>query len=78
MEGEEEGSAQYLTANCLLLTYFNGDAANLVDAHFDRALSCDKTSPGVKTSPNDKHRECYGEKTYFETSTLVESRVEPG
>lgn len=47
-EGEEEGNAQYLTANCLLLTYFNGDAANLVDAHFDRALNCDKTSPSVK------------------------------
>ncbi len=36
---EEEGSAEYLTANCLLLTYFNGEASRLVDEHFDRALN---------------------------------------
>ena len=63
--GEEEGSAQYLTANCLLLTYFNGDAANLVDAHFDRALHCDKTSPSDKTtSPCDKQRDSSGETSF--------------
>ena len=64
-EGEEEGNAQYLTANCLLLTYFNGDAANLVDAHFDRALHCDKTSPSDKTtSPCDKQRDSSGETSF--------------
>lgn len=36
---EEEGSAEYLTSNCLLLTYVNGAAARLVDQHFDRALN---------------------------------------
>ena len=45
---EEEGSAQYLTANCLLLTYFNGDSANLVDAHFDRALNNEKMQSSDK------------------------------
>jgi len=58
IEGGEEGKAQYLTANCLLLTYFNGDAANLVDAHFDRALNCEKTSQNDKGSLDGKLRDC--------------------
>ena len=53
---EEEGSAQYLTANCLLVTYFNGDSANLVDEHFDRALN------NEKMLSSDKHQGSCGEK----------------
>jgi hypothetical protein len=41
-EDEEDASvarnAQYLAANCLLVTYFNGEASRVVDEHFSRAL----------------------------------------
>ena len=30
---------QYLTENCVLITYFSGDTASNVDDHFSRALS---------------------------------------
>lgn len=30
---------QYLTANCVLFTYFTGDTSSVVDEHFSRALS---------------------------------------
>ena len=32
-------NAQYLSANCMLLTYFSGDISTNVDEHFTRALS---------------------------------------
>lgn len=37
-ELEPKGS-QYMTSNCVLLTYFNGDCSAEVDEHFSRALS---------------------------------------
>ncbi|OWF41340.1 transcription cofactor vestigial-like protein 2 [Mizuhopecten yessoensis] len=37
-ESQPKGS-QYFNANCVLLTYFNGDTATNVDEHFSRALS---------------------------------------
>ena len=33
------GRAQYLTANCVVFTYFRGDISQVVDDHFSRALS---------------------------------------
>lgn len=42
-ESQEESSrAQYVSANCVILTHYQGDAASVVDEHFSRAL--DKTS----------------------------------
>lgn len=35
---ENNGSAQYLTANCVLVTYFTGEISQVVDEHFARAL----------------------------------------
>ena len=35
----QTGNAQYLTANCVLVTYYSGDLAQVVDEHFSRALS---------------------------------------
>lgn len=32
-------SSQYLNPNCVLLSYFSGDTATVVDEHFTRALS---------------------------------------
>ncbi|KAL8573529.1 hypothetical protein ACOMHN_047800 [Nucella lapillus] len=37
-EAQPRGT-QYLTSNCVLFTYFSGDAASVVDEHFSRALS---------------------------------------
>ena len=36
---EQALSTQYLSANCVLITYFSGDIASNVDDHFTRALS---------------------------------------
>ncbi|KAG8191175.1 hypothetical protein JTE90_011859 [Oedothorax gibbosus] len=33
------GEAQYLSANCVLFTYYSGDIASVVDEHFARALA---------------------------------------
>lgn len=42
--------AQYVSANCVVFTHYQGDAASVVDEHFSRAL--DKTSTHTKeTSP---------------------------
>ena len=37
-EREEPREAEYLTPRCVLFTYFRGDTASVVDAHFSRAL----------------------------------------
>jgi len=36
---EEQRSAQYLSANCVIFTYYTGDISKLVDEHFTKALS---------------------------------------
>lgn len=43
-DSSEEGSsrAQYVSANCVVFTHYQGDAASVVDEHFSRAL--DKTN----------------------------------
>ena len=40
-EGEEDASAsaQYITANCVVVTYFSGEISRVVDEHFSRALN---------------------------------------
>ncbi|XP_015914361.2 transcription cofactor vestigial-like protein 2 isoform X1 [Parasteatoda tepidariorum] len=40
-EGEknDKAEAQYLSANCVLFTYYSGDISSVVDEHFARALS---------------------------------------
>ncbi|BFZ09704.1 hypothetical protein BsWGS_12743 [Bradybaena similaris] len=47
----EPKGAQYITANCVLLTYFNGDTASVVDDHFTRALSADAHRESKSLSP---------------------------
>ncbi|XP_028035742.1 protein vestigial isoform X2 [Bombyx mandarina] len=51
-EGECGGAgprarAQYVSANCVVFTHYSGDVAAVVDEHFARALSLDKTKDGV-------------------------------
>ncbi|GJQ67266.1 vg [Trypoxylus dichotomus] len=50
-DSSEEGSsrAQYVSANCVVFTHYQGDAASVVDEHFSRAL--DKTNHAKDTSP---------------------------
>ena len=38
-ECDQALSTQYLSTNCVLITYFSGDIASNVDDHFTRALS---------------------------------------
>lgn len=47
-DSQEPGSsrAQYVSANCVVFTHYQGDAASVVDEHFSRAL--DKTSTHTK------------------------------
>ncbi|XP_076069824.1 uncharacterized protein LOC143041698, partial [Oratosquilla oratoria] len=37
--GDTHADAHYISANCVVLTYFSGDLATAVDEHFSRALS---------------------------------------
>lgn len=43
-DSQDAGSsrAQYVSANCVVFTHYQGDASTVVDEHFSRAL--DKTS----------------------------------
>ncbi|XP_068237280.1 uncharacterized protein [Palaemon carinicauda] len=45
---EQHADAHYISANCVVLTYFSGDLATAVDEHFSRALtqSFSKSSKG--------------------------------
>lgn len=47
-DSQDPGSsrAQYVSANCVVFTHYQGDAATVVDEHFNRAL--DKTAPHTK------------------------------
>lgn len=47
-DSQDAGSsrAQYVSANCVVFTHYQGDAASVVDEHFNRAL--DKTSSHTK------------------------------
>ncbi|GLV48581.1 vestigial [Carabus blaptoides fortunei] len=51
-DSEEETAssrAQYVSANCVVFTHYQGDASSVVDEHFSRAL--DKTTQSKDTSP---------------------------
>ena len=39
MVEEDQKSAQYLSANCVIFTYYSGDISKVVDDHFSKALS---------------------------------------
>ena len=39
MEEEDQKNAQYLSANCVIFTYYTGDISKVVDDHFTKALS---------------------------------------
>lgn len=39
MEEEDQKNAQYLSANCVIFTYYSGDISKVVDDHFSKALS---------------------------------------
>lgn len=49
-DSQDAGSsrAQYVSANCVVFTHYQGDAASVVDEHFNRAL--DKTATHSKDS----------------------------
>ncbi|XP_047501856.1 transcription cofactor vestigial-like protein 3 [Penaeus chinensis] len=38
-KAEQHADAHYISANCVVLTYFSGDLATAVDEHFSRALT---------------------------------------
>ena len=38
-DDEQQRSAQHLSANCVIFTYYTGDISKLVDEHFTKALS---------------------------------------
>ncbi|GAB6030823.1 hypothetical protein CHUAL_007664 [Chamberlinius hualienensis] len=44
--------AQYISANCVLFTYYSGDISTVVDEHFSRALSCANQSKGFVSKEN--------------------------
>lgn len=39
LEEEDQKNAQYLSANCVIFTYYSGDISKVVDDHFSKALS---------------------------------------
>lgn len=43
--GEQAQSTVYLSSNCVVYSYFSGDASAVVDEHFNRALSQPSFSP---------------------------------
>ncbi|KAH9508977.1 hypothetical protein Btru_048454 [Bulinus truncatus] len=47
-------STLYLTSNCVILTYFTGETASVVDEHFTRALSQPSSYTLDKSGPNTK------------------------
>ncbi|XP_052242433.1 transcription cofactor vestigial-like protein 3 [Dreissena polymorpha] len=50
-KSEQPKETQYLSANCVLMVYYNGDISSNVDEHFSRALSQPSSySPEGKSS----------------------------
>lgn len=49
-EDTTSSRAQYVSANCVVFTHYQGDASNVVDEHFTRAL--DKTTTQGKGQYN--------------------------
>lgn len=49
---KEKAEAQYLSANCVLFTYYSGDISAVIDEHFARALSqaTNYTTPEATTA----------------------------
>ena len=45
-----EGRPQYLTANCVVYSFYNGDLTSAIQDHFDRALK--RSNSGGNESPS--------------------------
>ena len=57
--------AEYTGPNCVVFSYFEGDAMTQVERHFSRSLShLSKSAPGQKESGNDVNNEGQGEYIY--------------
>ena len=54
---EPSPEAEYLSARCVLFTYFQGDISTVVDEHFSRALS---QSSGYASSANNSNKSARG------------------
>ena len=52
--GTQPKATHYLTSNCVLLTYFQGEAASLVDEHFTRSLGQPSSFTLDKPPPSNK------------------------
>ena len=51
-DSDETGRPQYLTANCVVYSFFNGDLSTAIDDHFNRALNKRENSPDHQKSGN--------------------------
>ena len=58
---EQPKDTQFLSANCVLMTYYSGDISSVVDEHFTRALSQPSSY-----SPDSKLNK--GELTHYQTT----------
>lgn len=47
---QDGGRPQFLTANCVVYSFYSGDLANAIDDHFNRALKTDRDSPNHSES----------------------------
>ena len=52
--GPQPKATHYLASNCVLLTYFQGEAATLVDEHFTRSLGQPSSFTLDKPAPSNK------------------------
>lgn len=77
---KEKAEAQYLSANCVVFTYYSGDISSVVDEHFSRALSqpssytSDGTKGHMKDCPPMSHRNfppSFWNSNYQSSSTSV-------
>ncbi|KAL3882654.1 hypothetical protein ACJMK2_028974 [Sinanodonta woodiana] len=64
---EQPKDTQYLSANCVLFTYYTGDISSVVDEHFSRALS----------QPSSYSPENQGSKLASKDPTLMSQRKFP-
>ncbi|GBN72892.1 hypothetical protein AVEN_232850-1, partial [Araneus ventricosus] len=65
--GAEKAEAQYLSANCVLFTYYSGDISSVVDEHFARALS--QVTPSYTPQPSEAKSSSHSSKGEFSVSS---------
>lgn len=67
----QPAEAEYLSARCVLFTYFRGDISDVVDEHFSRALSQPSAfTNNTKSSRNPSGGPWKGKKSLEEDSTI--------